>query len=78
MPAGTSSPVLVNVMRTTMEYEEAAHIYRRKLLGGDPLFRLTPPRPSAALSRCDDDTWYLCDDDGRLIARVSRAGVRLA
>ena len=61
-----------------MEYEEATHIYRRKLLGADPLFRLTPPRPSAALSHFADNTWYLFDDDGRLIARVSRAGVRLA
>jgi hypothetical protein len=60
-----------------MEYEEATHLYRRTLARGDDLFRLTPPLPSAALSHRDDDTWYLRSEDGRLIARVSRAGVRV-
>jgi hypothetical protein len=61
-----------------MEYEEATHLYRRSLAQADQLFHLPPPLPSAALSHCDDDTWYLRGDDGRLIARVSRLGVRLA
>ncbi|HEV2548534.1 MAG TPA: hypothetical protein VGU20_14435 [Stellaceae bacterium] len=60
-----------------MEYEEATHLYRRTLAHGDDLFHLTPPRPSAALSYQDEDTWYLRGEDGRLIARVSRAGVRV-
>jgi hypothetical protein len=60
-----------------MEYEEATHLYRRTIACGDDLFHLTPARPSAALSYCDDDTWYLHGEDGRLIARVSRAGVRV-
>ena len=64
--------------REIMEYEEAACLYRRKLCGADPLFRLAPAMPSAALSHRDDETWYLRDAEGRLMARVSRAGVRLA
>ncbi len=61
-----------------MEYEDAMHVYRRRLVDADPLFRLTPRRPSAALSHRDDDTWYLRDDDGKLIARIGRGGVQLA
>ena len=60
-----------------MEYEEATDLYRRTLSGADPFFRLSPPRPSAALSHCNDDTWYLRDDDGRLIARVRPTGIQL-
>ncbi|HWG80381.1 MAG TPA: hypothetical protein VN681_11435 [Stellaceae bacterium] len=61
-----------------MEYEDATRLYRKKLCDGDPLFRLMPPMPSAARSSRDDETWYLRDADGRLIARVSATGVRLA
>jgi hypothetical protein len=61
-----------------MEYEDATRIYRKKLTESDRLFRIAPPSPSPALSHCQDDTWYLCDDAGRLIARVSPSGVRLA
>jgi hypothetical protein len=60
-----------------MEYEEATHLYRRTVTRGDDLFHLAPARPSAALSYRDEDTWYLRGEDGRLIARVSRAGVRV-
>ncbi|HXY98542.1 MAG TPA: hypothetical protein VEI03_00990 [Stellaceae bacterium] len=65
-------------MQYLLEYEDAARLYRRKMTEGNGLFRLAPPRPSAALSHRDDETWYLRDDDGRLITRVSRAGVQLA
>jgi hypothetical protein len=61
-----------------MEFEEAARLYRRKMTEGDRLFRLGPPPPSAALSHQDDKAWYLRDTEGRLIARVSSSGVRLA
>lgn len=61
-----------------MEYEEATNLYRRRMARGDDLFHLTPARPSAALSHRDEDTWYLRGEDGRLIARVSRAGVRVS
>lgn len=64
-------------MHAVLEYEDATRLYRKKMTESDRLFRLAPPRPSAALSHCDDDTWYLRDDSGRLIARVSRAGVQL-
>ena len=60
-----------------MEYDEATHLYRRTVTRGDDLFHLTPLRPSAALSYRDDDTWYLHAEDGRLIARVNRLGVRV-
>jgi hypothetical protein len=60
-----------------MEYEEATHLYKCKLREGERLFRLSPPMPSPALSHRDDETWYLCNEDGRLIARVNRTGVRL-
>lgn len=75
---GVSLARLVTAMHGMFEYEDATRLYRKKMTEGDRLFHLAPPRPSAALSHCDDDTWYLCDDAGRLIARVSRAGVRLA
>ncbi|MGO8920044.1 MAG: hypothetical protein ACLQJR_29440 [Stellaceae bacterium] len=65
-------------MQVQFEYEDATRLYRKKMTESDRLFRLAPPTPSAALSHCADETWYLCDDAGRLIARVSRAGVRLA
>lgn len=61
-----------------MEYEDATRIYRRKLTESDLFFHLAPPTPSPALSHRHDETWYLRDDSGRLIARVSRTGVRLA
>ena len=61
-----------------LEYEDATRLYRKKLTESDRLFRLAPPMPSPALSHRDDETWYLRDEDGRLIARVSAAGVRLA
>jgi hypothetical protein len=61
-----------------MEYDEATHLYRRTVARADDLFHLTPARPSAALSYRDDDTWYLHADDGRLIARVNRLGVRVS
>jgi hypothetical protein len=61
-----------------MEYEEATYLYRRMVARGDDLFHLTPTRPSAALSYRNEDTWYLHSEDGRLIARVSRAGVRVS
>jgi hypothetical protein len=64
-------------MNEFMEYEEATRIYRR-MMGADPLFRLSPPAPSPRLSYRDDEIWYLRDDEGKLIARVSRSGVRLA
>jgi hypothetical protein len=64
--------------RAAMEYEDATRLYRRKLCEADPLFRIAPTMPSAALSHRDDETWYLRDAEGRLIARVSRSGVRLA
>lgn len=60
-----------------MEYEDATRIYRKKFADSDQLFRLAPPLPSPALSHLHDDIWYLCDDAGRLIARVSPSGVRL-
>lgn len=63
--------------RDRMEYEEATRLYRRKLSGADALFRIAPPLASAALSSQDDETWYLRDAEGRLVARVSRSGVRL-
>lgn len=65
-------------MQAPFEYEDATHLYRKKMTESDRLFRLAPLRPSAALSHCDDATWYLRDDAGRLIARVRRAGVELA
>jgi hypothetical protein len=65
-------------MHGMFEYEDATRLYRKKMTESDGLFRLAPPRPSAALSHCDDETWYLCDEAGRLIARVSRVGVQLA
>jgi len=60
-----------------LEYDEAIRLYKKKLFGADPLFRLRPPLPSAGLSHCDEETWYLRDQDGRLLARVSREGVHL-
>ena len=60
-----------------MEYEDATRIYRKKLTESDRLFRLVPPMPSPALSHREDETWYLRDESGRLIARVSPLGVRL-
>ena len=71
---GSRRPIVSGIM----EYEEATHLYRRTVAREDDLFHLTPARPSVALSHCNDDTWYLRGDDGRLIARVSRLGVRLA
>lgn len=65
-------------MWSVMEYEEATNLYRKKMTDGDRLFRLAPPMPSPALSHRDDETWFLRDSDGRLIARVSPSGVRLA
>ena len=70
---GSRWPIVSGIM----EYEEATHLYRRSLERADDIFHLTPPLPSAALSYRDDETWYLRGDDGRLIARVSRAGVRI-
>ena len=61
-----------------MEYEEATTLYRKKMTDCDRLFRLVPPMPSPALSHRDDETWFLRDGDGRLIARVGPSGVRLA
>jgi hypothetical protein len=61
-----------------MEYEDATNLYRKKMSDGDRLFRLAPPMPSPVLSHRDDDIWFLRDGDGRLIARVSPSGVRLA
>lgn len=66
------------VMHGPLEYEDATRLYRKKVTESDRLFRLAPLLPSAALSHRNDETWYLCDDAGRLIARVSRAGVQLA
>jgi hypothetical protein len=57
-----------------MEYKEATNRYRKKMTDGDRLFRLAPPMPSRVLSRRDDETWFLRDSDGRLIARVSPSG----
>jgi hypothetical protein len=65
-------------MHGPFEYEDATRLYRKKVTESDRLFRLAPLLPSAALSHCDDEIWYLCDEAGRLIARVSRAGVQLA
>jgi hypothetical protein len=65
-------------MWSMMEYEDATRLYRKKLTESDRLFRLAPPMPSPALSHRSDETWYLRDDAGRLIARVSASGVRLA
>jgi hypothetical protein len=65
-------------MWSVMEYEEATNLYRKKMTDGDRLFRLAPPMPSPVLSHRDDETWFLRDNDGRLIARVSPSGVRLA
>jgi len=64
-------------MQALFEYEDAARLYRKMMTEGDWFFRLAPPRPSAALSYRDDEVWYLRDESGRLIARVSRAGVQL-
>jgi len=61
-----------------MEYEDATRLYRRKMTDADALFRIAPPLPSAALSYRDDETWYLRDVEGRLIARVTGSRVRLA
>ena len=61
-----------------MEYEDATRLYRRKLTDADALFRIVAPLPSAALSHQDGETWYLRDAEGRLIARVTRSGVRLS
>jgi len=65
-------------MWSAMEYEEATSLYRKKMTDGDRLFRLAPPLPSPVLSHRHDETWFLRDGDGRLIARVSPSGVRLA
>jgi len=65
-------------MQVMFEYEDATRLYRKKMTESDRLFRLAPPRPSAVLSHREDETWYLRDDAGRLIARVSRGGVQLA
>jgi hypothetical protein len=70
---GSRRPIASGIM----EYEEATHLYRRTVAGGDDVFHLTPARPSAALSYRDEDTWYLRGEDGRLIARVNRLGVRV-
>jgi hypothetical protein len=67
----------VAAMRSIMEYEEATRLYRQKMVGSDPLFRLSPPLPSPALSHHDDETWYLRDAEGRLIARVNWRGLHL-
>jgi hypothetical protein len=75
---GVSRTWLVRVMQASFEYEDATRLYRRKVTESDRLFRLAPPLPSAALSHCDEETWYLRDDAGRLIARVSRGAVQLA
>lgn len=66
-------------MHSMMEYEEATRIYRDKMLECETLFRLPPPMPSPCLSYRDAarEIWYLRDDDGKLIARISRAGVYL-
>ncbi len=74
---GVSGIWLVTAMQARFEYEDATRLYRKKVTESDRLFRLAPLRPSAALSHCDDETWYLCDDGGRLIARVNRGGVLL-
>ncbi len=65
-------------MHSLFEYEDATRLYRKKMTESDRLFRIAPPHPSAALSHREDETWYLRDDAGRLIARVSRSGVQLA
>ena len=65
-------------MSSVMEFEEATSLYRKKLTDGDRLFRLAPPSPSLVLSHRNDETWFLRDGDGRLIARVTPSGVRLA
>jgi hypothetical protein len=64
-------------MWSVMEFEEATSLYRKKLSDGDRLFRLPPPCPSLVLSHRNDETWFLRDGDGKLIARVSPSGVRL-
>jgi hypothetical protein len=64
-------------MWSGMEYDEATRIYRQKVRDADRLFRLAPPMPSPALSHRDDETWYLRDAEGKLIARVSPTGVHL-
>lgn len=64
-------------MWSAMEYEDAMRLYRKKMADGGGLFRLAAPLPSPALSHRDEETWYLRDGDGRLIARVSPSGVRL-
>jgi hypothetical protein len=66
-------------MHSMMEYEEATRIYRKKMLECETLFRLSPPMPNPYLSHRDaeKETWYLRDDDGKLIARISRGSVRL-
>ena len=69
---------MVSAMRSVMEFEDAMQVYKRKMLGSDPVFRLSPPLPSAAQSHCEDETWYLRDEEGKLIARVTRTSVRLA
>lgn len=65
-------------MWSAMEFEEAIRRYRRKLVEDDKVFRLWPPPPSPRLSHCDrKNTWYLRDDQGKLIARVNESGVYL-
>jgi hypothetical protein len=71
---GSRRPIVSGIM----EYEEATHLYRRTVTKTDQLFHLPPPLPSAALSHCNEDIWYLRGEDGRLIARVSRQGVRVS
>jgi hypothetical protein len=75
--AGRTAPEGI-AMWSVMEYEEATSLYRKKMTDCDRLFRLAPPMPSPVLSHRDDETWFLRDGDGRLIARVSPSGVRLA
>ena len=64
-------------MWSVMEFEEATRLYRKKMTDADRFFRLAPPMPSPVLSHRDDETWFLRDGDGRLIARVGPSGVRL-
>ena len=61
-----------------IEYEEAMRLYRKKLTEGAGLFRPAAPTPSAALSHRQAETWFLLDQEGRLLARVGPGGVRLA